>query len=646
MKPPKIKQPNRSSPQRVYDYAERVVAGQIMAGRFVVSACKRHLADLEAGEKRGLVWRPEKAEAALSFFEDTLFLAAKKQFHLQDFQAFIVGSVFGWYRKDEDTGELRRRFRTLYAEMGKGNGKTPLAAGIGLYGLTLDKEEAPEIYAAAVAKDQAKICFKDAKRMVKASPELLKRVVSLTNNLSVPARNASFTVLSSEDKGHHGLRVHIGLLDEIHAHASAAVVDTIDAGTKNCRNSLIVLITNSGASRQGPCWAYHVRATDMLAGKPDDSLFAYVCTLDPCKKCQARGHAQIDLKCRECDDWKDLGLLAKANPGLGTILDRDYVRSRIALAQRMPSKKSNVLQLNVCFWTQSNNGWLDMSSWRDRCTRAKLLLGDFLGKDCFLGMDAANRVDATCLVLLFCIDPGAGALDPAKLSDVVKEVLKEANAVVDGEEGAEENLAALNTQLSSAGYALFLRTYVPEDMATNQSQANHEAYQQWSSTGPAADPRIGKLNGPWLIVTPGAITDFARLLDDLRLIGEMFTVRRLQADPRELGYLLQKAAEFLGLEVVVQVTQGPTMISQPMKYFEGLNAAGLLHHDGNPVLDWMLGNVEQKTTKAGGSLKYYYPVKPSADKKIDAAPSAFMALDGALRSPANPAGDAFVVALG
>ena len=630
--------PSRSDPQRVHDYARAVVAGQVVAGRFVVAACQRHLADLETGKTRGLVWRPEKAEAVLDFFEETLWLEQGKPFRLQPFQAFIVGSVFGWYRQDHDNGELRRRFRTLYAEMGKGNGKTPLAAGIGLYGLTLDREAAPEIYAAAVAKEQARICFKDATRMVRASPELAKRVEILTHNLSVPARNASFTVLSSEDKGHHGLRVHIGLLDEIHAHASSAVVDTIEAGTKNCRNSLIVLITNSGATRQGPCWAYHDRAVAMLQGKPDDSLFAYVCTLDPCPKCLARGHTQIDLKCRTCDDWRDLDLLAKANPGLGTVLDRDYVRSRIQLAQRMPSKRSNVLQLNVCYWTQSSNGWLDLAAWRDKCLRPALRLAQFKGRRCWIGMDAANRVDATTVAFLFENEEGGARLDPAQLGDVPRQAFREAAGQADAgprdaDEAATEASPSVPLEVSASGYSLFLRTYVPRAMVDNQSQANHEAYARWEAEG-------------HLVVTPGAVTDFKRIEQDLLEFAREHTIARLQADPRELGYLLQVLAAELGPEVVVQVQQGPAMISQPMKMFEGLVAAGLIHHDGNPVLDWMLGNVEQQVTKSGRATKFYYPVKSSADKKIDAAPSAFMALDGALRAPGEVVGEAFVVGLG
>ena len=72
----------------------------------------------------------------------------------------------------------------------------------------------------------------------------------------------------------------------------------------------------------------------------------------------------------------------------------------------------------------------------------------------------------------------------------------------------------------------------------------------------------------------------------------------------------------------------------------------ILDQNGNPVLDWMLGNVEQKTTSRGGPVKYYYPTRPTESQKIDAVPAALMALDGALRAPATVAVDPGMVVLG
>lgn len=107
-----------------------MLAGEIVAGPYVRAACQRHLTDLVEGPKRGLRFEVDKAERAIGFFRDVLRLNGGEHegrpFVLEPFQSFIVGSAFGWLRADG-----LRRFRTLYFEGAKGNGKSPLAAGIG-----------------------------------------------------------------------------------------------------------------------------------------------------------------------------------------------------------------------------------------------------------------------------------------------------------------------------------------------------------------------------------------------------------------------------------------------------------------------------------------------------------------------------------
>ena len=148
-RPPERKQarasrrPPRRPSDAVHDYARDVLAGRIVAGPLVRLACARHVRDLEEGRARGLHFDPDAADHALAFF-GFLRLAegefAGRPFVLAPPQAFIVGSLFGWLGPDG-----YRRFRTAYIEMGKGNGKTPLCAGIGLYGLVADEEPAAQI---------------------------------------------------------------------------------------------------------------------------------------------------------------------------------------------------------------------------------------------------------------------------------------------------------------------------------------------------------------------------------------------------------------------------------------------------------------------------------------------------------------------
>ena len=160
---------------RTKDYSEKVVAGEIVAGPHVRNSCKRHLHDLDHGLERGLYFDNAAAEFAYEFFEGVLKLSEGQfeglPFELHPSQAFIIGSLFGWKRADGT-----RRFRRAYIEQGKGNGKSPLAGGIGLYGMTAAGEAGAQIYAAAAKKEQANILFADAVKMVRQSPALNKRL--------------------------------------------------------------------------------------------------------------------------------------------------------------------------------------------------------------------------------------------------------------------------------------------------------------------------------------------------------------------------------------------------------------------------------------------------------------------------------------
>lgn len=134
-------------------YAEAVLAGEIVAGPFVRAACARHIRDLDEGPSRGLVWDPEAAERFFRFCRTILRLSEGQfdgvPFELQPSQKFICGSLFGWKRVA--TG--KRRFRRAYIEQGKGNGKSPMVGGIGIYGMIADGEAGAQVYSAGATKD-------------------------------------------------------------------------------------------------------------------------------------------------------------------------------------------------------------------------------------------------------------------------------------------------------------------------------------------------------------------------------------------------------------------------------------------------------------------------------------------------------------
>ncbi len=256
-------------------------------------------------------------------------------FLLEDFQRFIVGSIFGWVDRAG-----HRRFRTAYVEMGKGNGKSPLAALAGLYGLTMDGEVQAEVYSAAVTRDQANIMFRDAKNMADASP-LIK-------------------------------------------HPNNIVLQKMRAGMKRRPQPLVFEITNSGSDRRSICWEHHEHSRNILERLvEDDTWFAYVCSLD------------------DGDDWRDERSWLKANPGLDTpILPRQYLREQVKEAIAIPSSSNLVKRLNFCIWTEQQSRWLDMQQW-DACGLTMIDERSLAGETCYIGLDLASRHDFTAAVFYF-----------------------------------------------------------------------------------------------------------------------------------------------------------------------------------------------------------------------------------------------------
>lgn len=386
--------PNTSANCRVKAFADAVLSGDIVAGPDIRNACQRHLNDLALGPARGLIWRQDQADRAIGFFEDVLRLNGGDYegapFLLAPWQAFVVGSLFGWY-----FDEGFRRFRLAYIETGKGSGKSPLIGGIGLYGLVADNEQRAEIYAAATKRDQAMILFRDAVSMVNMSPSLAARIEQSGRNekiwnLFYPNTNSFFRAISS-DEGQSGPRPHMGLLDEVHEHKTAAVVEMMRAGTKSRRRALVAMITNSGSDKNSVAGQYHDLGVRVCRGEAiDDTFFAFICSLD------------------EGDDpFKEEACWAKVNPSLDFIPEgrtdgipgRRYLREQVLAARGLPAKEAVVRRLNFCQWTAADNPWISGDVWLPAAEPVPMRV--LRNRPCVGGLDLSSTTDLTSFVLLF-----------------------------------------------------------------------------------------------------------------------------------------------------------------------------------------------------------------------------------------------------
>jgi phage terminase large subunit-like protein len=378
---------------RVDQYAAAVVRKRIVAGPWVRLACERHLRDRRDADALGIVFDAAAADHAIKFFENFLRLpdtadehGDPKPFLLQPWQTFIVGSLFGWKWKVSGY----RRFRNAYVEIGKGNGKTPLCAGIGLYGLVMDGERAPEIYAAATDRDQAQIMFRDAVRMVDCSPSLAERVVKsgvqTVHNLSYGM--GFFRPFSREQGVKSGTRPHMALLDELHEHNTPQISIKIRAGAKRRLQPMFIEITNSGYDRTTICWQHHEHSRRILEGTvQDEQWFAYVCALD------------------EGDDFlHDEGCWLKVNPNLGVSITLDYLRRQVANAKNIPAETNTVLRLNGCVWTQAVTRFFDMGKWQE-CQPA-ITEAEWREAEVYGGVDIGQTDDLSAFALLALLEDG------------------------------------------------------------------------------------------------------------------------------------------------------------------------------------------------------------------------------------------------
>ena len=348
------------------------------------------------GAKRGLTWDLAAAMRAITFFPVVLRLNGGqfegRKFDLHPSQAFRIGSLFGWKQADGT-----RRFRRFYDEEGKGNGKSPLLAGIGLYCLLADGEARAEVYAAGSKKDQAMVLFRDAVAMVDQSPALAARLTKSGGNPVwnlADLKTGSFFRPISSDEGQSGPRPSCALCDEVHEHRDARTVELLERGFKWRRQPLLVMATNSGTDRNSICWQEHEHAVRVAAGTRtpdagftyvgeviDDETFSFVCTLDS-----------------EDDPLNDPACWIKANPLLGVTVTEAYLAGVVRQAKAIPGKLNNILRLHFCQWTDAEESWMSRAA-------LEAVLADFdpldlSGEDAYAGLDLSGSQDLTALAVV------------------------------------------------------------------------------------------------------------------------------------------------------------------------------------------------------------------------------------------------------
>lgn len=367
-------------------YARDVIARKVLACRYVRLACQRHIDDLKNEKKRNFKYKFDRdiAERACTFIQllphtKGEWLYKRMLITLEPWQLFIICNVFGWLKKKNGL----RRFREVYTEIARKNGKSAISAGVGLYMFVADSESGAEVYSGATTEKQAWEVFRPSRLMCKKRPDMCEHF-----GIEINAKN----LVRLEDYSRYepligdpgdGASPSCALIDEYHEHPDNRLVDTMLSGMGARLQALIWYITTAGADIEGPCYDKRRAVIEMLeCTTPDDELFGVIYTLDP------------------EDDWTDPKALVKANPNIGISVYRDYLISQQNRAIKN-ARLANTFKTKHCnIWVTSKSAFFNMEEWK-ACEDDSLTLEMFEGHDCVLGFDLARKKDLTCMSRLF-----------------------------------------------------------------------------------------------------------------------------------------------------------------------------------------------------------------------------------------------------
>lgn len=551
-------------------YAERVVAGEIVACELVRLSCQRFLNDLKVGPERGITFSEARAQHILNFYKFVPHVKgalAGQPIELMDWHIFILINIFGFIIPlvDENTGEvvlrndgsgrpvMVRRFRTAYNEVARKNAKSTLSSGVGLYMTGADGEGGAEVYSAATTREQARIVFEDAKSMIKQARPTLGRLFEF-NKLAIFQEQTSsrFGPLSSDANNLDGLNIHCAIVDELHAHKTRDVWDVLETATGARLQSLLFGITTAGFNKEGICYELRDYAIKVLQGAAtgqfeDDTFFGIIFTLD------------------KEDDPFDEKVWQKANPGLGICKRWDDLRRLAKKAKEQVSARHNFFTKHMNLWVTAEAAWMDMLKW-GKC--------DFIAPQhelktypLWVGVDLSNKIDICAAVKIWQANNGHAHAD--------------------------------------------FKFWLPEGRLERCSRQMAELYRKWAE--------LGKLT-----LTDGDVIDHAQIKAELQqwVAGE--SLREIGFDPwSATQFSLALAEEGLPL---VEVPQTVRNFSEAMKEIEALVYGGKFHHSNHPVMNWMMSNVTVKPDKNDN----IFPNKSTPEAKIDGPAALFTGMSRVL----------------
>ena len=523
------------SDESTKNYAKDVLIGKIVSCKWVKLACKRFVNDFN----NPLIYYDESAaEHICSFFEKYLKHSkgewAGTPVTLEPWERFIICNIFGW--KSISNGY--RRFRTAYIETGRKNGKTTLLAGIGNYLFFADGEPGAEIYTCATKLEQAKISHDEAKRMIKASPTLIKRAKIFRDNFSIQETSSKFQPLGADADTLDGLNIHAALIDELHAHKNRNLWDVVETATGSRRQPLQIAITTAGFDRDTICFMIHDYVEKILERVvDDDTFFGIIYGIDQEDKIK----------------WQDESIWIKANPNLGVSVKLEDLQRKAKRAKEMPSQLNAFLQKHLDVWTEAAEIWIPLEKW-DECFK-EFDDKDLYDRECFAGLDLSSRNDITALSIVF----------PPTINEPMK--------------------------------AIF-RFFIPQDNMQERVRRDRVPYDAWHRQGHIYATRGNVIDYDFVL---NQIMEDCKHFKVMSLYYDIYGATRFSQDLRNLGFEDPKENKHAERHLV-EVSSTYNNYTYPMKELEKLIYGKQIEIQKTPVMRWMASNMVLRMGPTGGIM--------------------------------------------
>lgn len=306
---------------------------------------------------------------------------AGKPVILELWQKAFIQALFGFV--DNETG--LRKYQKSILFVARKNGKSTLAAGIGLYMLTSAGEGGAEVYSVATKKEQAKIVWEEARRMVKKSPALFKRIRTLINGLFYDNTESFFKALASDSNSLDGLNSFYVIADEIHAWKDKNLIDVMYDSMSGREEPIFSEFSTMGTVRENVFDNEYEYGSDLIETfektgvMKDERILFIIYELDNPK----------EIEKEEC--WY------KPNPGLGTIKNVNILRDKVKTASNNPNELPNLLCKDFNIRQNDQDKWLTYEVIHNTATFSDDEIYDTYAIG---GVDLSSTTDLTCATLI------------------------------------------------------------------------------------------------------------------------------------------------------------------------------------------------------------------------------------------------------